>query len=74
MVNFIDSLISKFILEVCGSTGAIWGTLEVLNVNNENTQSNCRIAALSVGTIFLFRYIYQHFKLYVKNKNEDLQG
>ena len=72
MVNLIDSLVSKFILEVCGSTGAIWGTLEVLNVNNQYSESKCRIAALSVGSLFFIRYIYQHYKLYIKNK--ELQG
>lgn len=60
-IEFADSLISKFILEVCGSTGATWGVLEVLDIKNEDNKEICRGCALTVGTFFFFRYLYKHY-------------
>jgi len=68
MDTIIDSLLSKFILEVCGATGATWGVLEVLTINNDQNRNICRYISLSVGTLFFIRYIYQHYNL-IYNKN-----
>ena len=61
MYTIIDTLISKFILEVCGATGATWGVLEVLTINNDQNKEICRYIAITVGLLFFIRYIYQHY-------------
>ena len=60
-VEFVDSLVSKFVLEVCGSAGATWGVLEVINIRNDENEELCRYCALSVGCLFFTRYIVQHY-------------
>ena len=65
-IQFIESLTTKFVLEVCGSAGATWGLLGILNVKNNDTIHTCRYSALSIGGLFLCRFIYQHYKMYYK--------
>ena len=63
MFLIIESLLSKFILEVCGSTGATWGTLEVLTLRDNTNSELCRYISLSVGMVFLVRYTYEHYNM-----------
>ena len=60
-MQFVESLITKFILEVCGATGAVWGVLEVVNVRHSENQDACRYVALSTGCLFFVRYLYHHY-------------
>lgn len=66
IIEFIESLTTKFVLEVCGSAGATWGVLGILDVKNEETMEACRWSALTVGSLFFFRFVYQHYRLMIE--------
>jgi len=50
---------ARFVLEVLGGAGAIWGFSEVLTFRNPSTLWFWRPCALTIGTIFLCRWILQ---------------
>jgi len=50
---------AKFVLEVLGGCGAIWGFSEVLTIRNTNTQHTWRVNACTIGFIFFIRYLLQ---------------
>ena len=58
-LEFAQIHVSKFILQVLGGGGAVWGSSEVLTLRNAATASEWRIAAIVVGFIFLIRWIFQ---------------
>lgn len=49
----------KFVLEVLGSSGAVWGSSEVFGLRNEETREFWRHSAIIVGIVFLSRWIRQ---------------
>ncbi|KAL7527773.1 hypothetical protein ACHAXR_004365 [Thalassiosira sp. AJA248-18] len=50
---------SKFILQVLGGAGAIWGCAEAATLRNSTNTMEWRIAATAVGTMFLIRWAFQ---------------
>ncbi len=50
---------SKFVLHVLGGSGAIWGCAEAVTLRNAENVLNWRIASILVGSMFLFRWIFQ---------------
>ena len=71
MEKLFDSLLSKFILDVCGSTGAVWGTLEVLTLRDEYNADLCRYISLGVGSLFFLRYINQHYNIKLNSSSVE---
>ena len=49
----------KFVLEVLGSSGAVWGSAEVLGFRNEGTQEFWRHCAIMIGIVFFVRWTRQ---------------
>jgi len=58
-LEFAQIHASKFILQVLGGGGAVWGSSEVLTLRNAATTSEWRIASIVVGCIFLIRWMFQ---------------
>lgn len=58
-LEFAQIHASKFILQVLGGSGAVWGSSEVLTFRNAATASEWRIASIVVGFIFLIRWMFQ---------------
>ena len=58
----------KFVLDVMGSIGAIWGVAECLTIRNNQNNNYWRISALTVGAIFFVRFLLQ-IGNYVKEMN-----
>jgi len=50
---------AKFVLEVAGGAGAIWGFSEVLTLRNPDTVQTWRVYALTIGFIFAIRWLLQ---------------
>lgn len=73
-INFIRAyqiFSAKFILEVAGGAGAIWGFSEVCTLRNAETVHTWRPIALTVGAVFLIRFLMQirDFVGYVEHAN-----
>ena len=58
-LEFVQIQASKFILQVLGGAGALWGSAEVLTFRNSATTTEWRIASIVVGCIFLIRWMLQ---------------
>jgi hypothetical protein len=56
---FLQIFGSKFVLEVCGGLGATWGVSEALTLRHPPNATQWRIAAGSVGLMFLIRWFFQ---------------
>lgn len=50
---------SNFVLQVLGGAGAIWGCAEAVTLRNFTNTMEWRIAAMSVGAMFLIRWSFQ---------------
>mmetsp|Transcript_36800 Transcript_36800/g.85958 ORF Transcript_36800/g.85958 Transcript_36800/m.85958 type:complete len:592 (-) Transcript_36800:119-1894(-) len=50
---------ARFVLEVLGGAGAIWGFSEVLTIRNPETVWFWRPCALTIGSIFFYRWVLQ---------------
>eukprot|EP00581_Thalassiosira_minuscula_P010022 CAMPEP_0183711358 /NCGR_PEP_ID=MMETSP0737-20130205/6885_1 /TAXON_ID=385413 /ORGANISM="Thalassiosira miniscula, Strain CCMP1093" /LENGTH=142 /DNA_ID=CAMNT_0025939851 /DNA_START=496 /DNA_END=924 /DNA_ORIENTATION=- len=68
ILQWLEVLIVRFILEVVGAVGAIWGCSEILrlrdNVNNaydstNNKTTTWRAISIAIGVIFLARWMRQ---------------
>lgn len=57
--NVIVKFVPKFILEVLGGAGAIWGFSEACGLRRPETVSFWRPAALVVGFLFFLRFLRQ---------------
>jgi len=55
----LEIFFAKFVLEVAGGAGAMWGSSEVLTLRNPQTQETWRWIALAFGVIFFFRFLFQ---------------
>ena len=58
-VEFVQIHASKFILQVLGGAGAVWGSAEVATLRNPSTTSEWRLVSVVVGCIFLIRWMFQ---------------
>ena len=58
-LSFFQIHASKFVLNVLGGSGAIWGCAEAVTLRNAENALKWRIAAILVGTMFLIRWIFQ---------------
>lgn len=58
-VRLVQIFSAKFVLEVLGGAGAIWGWSEVINWRNPETVWFWRPVALTFGAIFFCRWILQ---------------
>lgn len=64
VVDWNECLLVKFVLEVCGACGAVWGFSELVGLHTEYTKESIwRPLALAVGAIFALRWLWQtvHF-------------
>ena len=50
-------IFTKFVLEVLGAIGAIWGVSEVFYLRNEKTKNLWSYICMGIGVLFLIRYI-----------------
>ena len=50
---------SKFVLNVLGGAGAIWGCAEAMTLRNPGNAMEWRMAAMSVGALFFIRWTIQ---------------
>jgi len=55
---FVQIFSGKFVLEVLGASGAIWGSSEVLTFRNVESVEEWRLVAMIVGGLFLMRWGY----------------
>jgi len=58
-MRLLQEFSARFVLQVLGGGGAIWGFSEVLTLRNEATVFFWRPCALVIGAIFLWRWILQ---------------
>jgi hypothetical protein len=58
-LSFFQIHSSKFVLHVLGGSGAIWGCAEAVTLRNADNALGWRIAAMSVGTMFLIRWVFE---------------
>lgn len=58
-LSFFQIHASKFVLNVLGGSGAIWGCAEAVTLRNADNALGWRIAAILVGAVFLMRWIFQ---------------
>ena len=58
-IRLVQIFSAKFVLEVLGGAGAIWGWSEVITWRNTETIWFWRPISLTVGTIFFCRWILQ---------------
>ena len=58
-LEFVQLYASKFVLQVLGGAGAVWGSAEVVTFRTPSTTTEWRLASIVVGCIFLIRWIFQ---------------
>lgn len=75
VLKFIEVVVSKFVLEVLGASGAVWGCADFLSLRNTPmNEERVRLVAILVGLIFSVRYFwtikhfYQHGRDYLPIK------
>ena len=59
MTRFIQIFSAKFVLEVCGGGGALWGSMETLGLRNPETQDFWRFSCSIFLCIFFARFVIQ---------------
>lgn len=67
--SFGQVFLAKFLLEVCGAAGAIWGSSEILTIRNAENSHAWRIVSLVVFGMFLLRF-WWHSKHYLEHERE----
>lgn len=65
--GFLQTISVNFLLEVCGASGAIWGTSEVVTLRRNSTTEFWRLAAIGAGLVFLMRF-WWHAKHYFQHE------
>jgi len=58
-IRLLQIFSARMVLQVFGGAGAIWGFSEALSLRRPDTQEDYRLYALSIGLIFLMRFILQ---------------
>lgn len=59
IIRWYRVLIARFILDVLGGAGAIWGSSEALGARTINMLSFWRPVAIFIGVVFFFRWLWQ---------------
>ena len=59
MLPFFQTFASKFILNVLGGAGAIWGCAEAMTLRKPHNSVEWRLAAMIVGVLFFIRWTCQ---------------
>mmetsp|Transcript_37411 Transcript_37411/g.58038 ORF Transcript_37411/g.58038 Transcript_37411/m.58038 type:complete len:306 (-) Transcript_37411:336-1253(-) len=54
---FVQIFSTKLLLEVCGASGAIWGSSEAFTWRDETNVEKWRLVAIVVGSLFFMRWI-----------------
>lgn len=57
--RFVQIFSAKFVLEVCGGGGALWGSMEALGLRNPQTQHFWRIWSSAFLLLFFARFLSQ---------------
>ena len=69
--DFIVETGQKFISNVLGSAGAIWGSSEIVCLRNQNNKGLWRGISGSAGVLFLGIYLQDRFIQYEKLKMKE---
>ena len=56
IIHFIYQSLIKFILEVLGEGGAIWGFTEYTNIRTKDNEFECKIFCICIVVIFFIRW------------------
>jgi hypothetical protein len=59
LLSGIHIYCARLVLEVFGSVGAIWGSMQVLGLRTSDNESYWRVLASLVGAAFLMRLVWQ---------------
>ena len=59
VIRWYKRLFVRFILDVLGGVGAVWGSSEAFALRNADTMSSWRAVAISLGVIFFCRWVWQ---------------
>lgn len=72
IIPFLEVTVTKFVLEVCGSTGAVWAVADILSIRDQTPDSatTWRMVALVIGSIFFLRWAL-HVKEYLHRGDES---
>jgi hypothetical protein len=73
LVLCVHVFLPKFVLEVLGGAGAIWGFSEASGLRNASNVWFWRPAALLVGTIFLARWLQRMYDFLTRQGSEGKQ-
>lgn len=73
LVLCVNFFLPKLVLEVLGGAGAIWGFSEAAGLRNARNIWFWRPAALTVGTIFLVRWLKQIYEFSTFHDEEEAQ-
>lgn len=80
-IYFISFLISKFVLEVLGASGAVWGSMEVIGLRTQENKLTWSVICIIIGVVFFVRWCiivkdkyYNEFKLSTNSLKKDLSN
>ena len=68
--DFVVETGQKFVSNVLGGAGAVWGSSEIVCLRNQNNRRLWRGISGSTGIIFLGFYLQDRFIQYNKLKND----
>jgi hypothetical protein len=67
----VEIFLPRFVLEVLGAAGAIWGASEAIGLRNSQNVWFWRTVALTFGFIFLLRWVKQIRDFIVAEEEEE---
>ncbi len=67
--DFVVETGQKFVSNVLGGAGAVWGSSEIVCLRNQNNRRLWRGISGSTGIVFLGFYLQERFIQYNKLKN-----
>jgi hypothetical protein len=59
MIHFVQVFSAKFLLQVMGGAGAVWGSSDAVGLRTPDTQEAWRVAALVTGNVFFLRWVIE---------------
>lgn len=68
--DFVVETGQKFVSNVLGGAGAVWGSSEIVCLRNQNNRRLWRGISGSTGIVFLGFYLQDRFIQYNKLKND----
>ena len=80
IIDIIWFLISKFVLDVLGASGAIWGSMEVIGLRTTENKFIWQIICIITGVLFFIRWSmmakekYNEFKLSTNSLEKKLNN